>query len=528
MRLTTLTLTLALATACSDYEMSGSYDYDATDTDGWGDAYEDSEASDTEAEEDDDDLPPEEADDDFLAMMPSYTDTYVFIANPGRNTVTRVNVYTLEVDTTPVGNNPTAVETTPDYTAAVVFNEDDDTVSIIDADTLDTVTVDVRANLNTLEMAPDGDWVGLYHDMDAEDDEEDESGGVQAYNEFSLVNVETGTHFAYAVGFNPTDVQFTPDGSLCVVVSDAYLAVFDLTGDEPDYSSIKIAEDTIDPPVAQEVVISPDGTYAWVRQFGGEATLIVVDLIERTYEEIETGAQPTDLDLDPEGTYAVAVARGSHELWIYDVADPYVATAVLDLPDEVTLGSIAFDPIGNQAILYTTASATSAYAHWDLATDEITLEGLVKPIDTLSITPSGESMLVFHTLEDAEDAETGTPWYGHYALTLIDLTDHRPNPMQLPGEPLGYAHAEDGSAGYFIMDGEPYLEILDYGTLLYDELELHSNPVYVGVLPSLDGGPEAPAYVSQEHDLGRISFYHPSDGTLETITGFELNSEIED
>ena len=40
-------------------------------------------------------------------------------------------------------------------------------------------------------------------------------------------------------------------------------------------------------------------------------------------------------------------------------------------------------------------------------------------------------------------------------------------------------------------------------------------------------GDSPQAWVSQEHDLGRISFFDPDEGTLETITGFELNSEIE-
>ena len=78
------------------------------------------------------------------------------------------------------------------------------------------------------------------------------------------------------------------------------------------------------------------------------------------------------------------------------------------------------------------------------------------------------------------------------------------------------------------MEGQPFLEVLDYVTLLPDEIPLKSDPVYVGVLPPLDGsGEEPPAWVSQDHELGRISFYEPETGTLETITGFELNAAIE-
>jgi len=42
------------------------------------------------------------------------------------------------------------------------------------------------------------------------------------------------------------------------------------------------------------------------------------------------------------------------------------------------------------------------------------------------------------------------------------------------------------------------------------------------VLPTTDY-----AFASQEHDLGRISFYDTDTEALETITGFELNGEIE-
>ena len=36
------------------------------------------------------------------------------------------------------------------------------------------------------------------------------------------------------------------------------------------------------------------------------------------------------------------------------------------------------------------------------------------------------------------------------------------------------------------------------------------------------------AYASQAHELGRLSFYDADADTVQTITGFELNSSIED
>ena len=69
---------------------------------------------------------------------------------------------------------------------------------------------------------------------------------------------------------------------------------------------------------------------------------------------------------------------------------------------------------------------------------------------------------------------------------------------------------------------ERYVEVLDLQTLLYDEIELKSAPVHVGVLPET-----RTAFVSQEHELGRISFIDVEADLVQTITGFELNSAIE-
>ena len=62
---------------------------------------------------------------------------------------------------------------------------------------------------------------------------------------------------------------------------------------------------------------------------------------------------------------------------------------------------------------------------------------------------------------------------------------------------------------------------LDYDKLIPQSMPLASNPIFRGVLPDSNT-----AWVSQEHELGRISFYAPPS-TIQTLTGFELNSAIE-
>ena len=81
-------------------------------------------------------------------------------------------------------------------------------------------------------MSPDGRWVACYHDQGADLDE-GTSGGAQSYNEVSFVRLADESHHPMVVGFNPREVQFTGDGTKAVVVSDAYLALIDLSADAP-------------------------------------------------------------------------------------------------------------------------------------------------------------------------------------------------------------------------------------------------------------------------------------------------------
>ncbi|MBN2799244.1 MAG: hypothetical protein JXX28_08880 [Deltaproteobacteria bacterium] len=522
----------SLLTACADYKMA-SEDYGETADTGYSPSW-DSDAdtdadmdADTDADTDEDGWAAED-ENDFLALRPAQTDVFVFVANPSRGTITRINVENKEVLTASVGKNPSAVLTTPDYGTAVVFNKGDDSVTVLDAQTMEGPEIAVRDNFNSMVMSPDGEWVALWHSLAAEQDDDVPPTGLQSFNEASFVNVRSGDHYPMAVGFNPRGIQFTPDGTLAIVVSDEYLAMVDLTAQHLTPDLIQVADDLLDPPRAEEVLITPSGEYAFVRQFGAQ-DLLVVDLLVGSKDRVPVGLNPTDLDLSPDGTEAVVVSRGSHELYLLDVAAPLDVPRVLTMPTEDPFGSLLFDPSGRQAVLYTTAVATDRYASWDLDTDEITLRPLVKPVKGMAVTPTGDTLMAFHTQGDVPDADPTSPFYNQWALSLIDLDSFRTNPLLLDAEPVGYANSYTGEHGYFVMKDVDALVKLRYDTLLPDVIPLKSKPVYVGVFPQLDGvSGEPAAWVSQEHDLGRISFYDPDDNTLETITGFELNSQIED
>jgi DNA-binding beta-propeller fold protein YncE len=490
---------------------------DASDTGGWYDSEPSAAPGDAESDEDDDLGSEEET--TLLGLRPATTPDYVFVANADRDTVTRIAVPALDVITASVGVRPSMVATSADHTLAVTFNEGSDSLSVIDAETLAVTEVEIRDNLNAMVMSTDGRWAICYHDL-SEEEAPDYDGAI-SYNEISIVDLVTLTHHETVVGMFPHDVQFTEDSSTAVVVSDDYLAVIDLSGDTPATARIALSDDTVDPPAAEEVLLDPAGQYAFVRQYGVD-NLVLVDIPGRATSPLLVGDSPTDMDLSPDGTQAIVVARGSSEVWTYDMADPTALPEVLSLPDDAIFGQLQLSPVGELGILYSTVSGESRYGLWDRSTDEITTVGLVKPISSLGISPDGASALIFHTLDNG-DTDPDSVFYSHHALTLIDLSDGFANPVRLDAEPIAYDNAADGRTGFVILDGEPGLQVLHYETLIHDQLDLPSAPVYLGVLPDTNT-----AYVSQEHDLGRISFFEADTEELRTITGFELNAAIED
>mgnify|MGYP003886192831 FL=1 len=144
-----------------------------------------------------------------------------------------------------------------------------------------------------------------------------------------------------------------------------------------------------------------------------------------------------------------------------------------------------------------------------------------KPISGISLSPDGATGVLVHDIDNG-DTDSESVFYNEYALTLVDLSDYFANPIRLPAEPTEFAQTSDGDLGFVIMEAEASLLQLNYRTLIHDQVELKSTAVHMGVMPE-----SRLVYASQEHDLGRISFYDPDARELQTITGFELNSGIE-
>ena len=519
-------LSLALLGGCSAESLTriGGGDYAHDDDDSLaGD--DDDLAGEPGATDDDGEGLPDEHEDDFLTSEPRGTDVYVFVPNPDRDTVSRINAETREIHTIEVGDEPTMVVVSSDYERAVSFNAGEDSVSIIDVDTSDVVTLAVREDYNTIQISPDGRWVVAWFDAAAEDASFD-VGGVRSFTEVSFVDTVHRTVESYSVGFNPKEIKFTAGSTRAVIVSDSFLTVADLYATPHiTLDLLDLDADPIDPPVSAEVAVPPAGDYAFVRYYGRD-DVQVVDLHQGDLLDVPTGLEPTDLDLTPDGEQVIVVARGSNELYVLDALSPFdVEPEVIPTPATSTLGSLVLSPDGTRGLLFSTSALEDRVTIWDRVEGTLTERPLVKPVQSVAISPDGGSALIIHTLADAleEDDLFTNAW----ALTVVDLNTWLTNPVALSARPLSWTTSNDGRYSMFILENDRNVGIIDYATRLVDDVLVPSVPVHIGMMPLETAPQDALGWVSQAHELGRISFVRPYDLSVQTVTGFELNSDIE-
>jgi len=503
----------------------GDYAYDDDDSARYGD--DDGFAGDDDDDDatgDDDDTPPQEEEDDFLASEPRATDVFVFIANPTRDTVSKVNAQTRAIETIEVGDEPTMVVVSSDYERAVAFNASDDTVTVIDAATNETDELAVREDFNFIQISPDGRWVVAWFNAELVDANFDID-GVRSFTEVSFVDTINLEVQSFSVGFNPKDVRFTADSNTAVVLSDEFITVAHLDESPIGLELLDLGADPINPPVSAEVEVTPSGAFAFIRYVGADS-ILVVNLATGDLGSIDGGSDPSDMDLSPDGLECLVVSRGSSELRVFDAIDPLgVTPSILPTPPTSTLGSLVVSPDGNKGLLFTTAVPEDRITFWNVATGEMIERRLAKPVEAVAISPDGNSALIIHTLEDAPNEDDF--FTNNYALTVVDLNTWLTNPVVLASKPERWTTSNDGRYSLFVMENNRNVGVIDYSTRLVDDILVPSLPVYIGIMPLETDPEDAVGWVSQEHELGRLSFVKPYDLSVQTVTGFELNSEID-
>ncbi len=471
----------------------------------------------------------------FRAPQPSRN--YVFVANTGLDTVAKIDGDSLEITSIEVGDEPTVVRTWKEKNIAVVLNEGSRDVSIIHAapDRDRVVTIPVREGFNQLVIAPGGDHAFAYLDYD-EIELGDDIGRFQDVNLVRLIDGEEEV-FNIAVGFRVLEIEFDADGERAFVVTEDGISIVEMAQVDRDINAqpIEVSDDPLEDArtIDREVEITGDGQLALVRTSALQGVNLI-DLSDRRGRlvHIPLPSVPTDLDIYPDSSRALSVLKGARQVGVMEL------DRLGENPDDVRLIEIEEGPTGlaavdfqeNIALLYSIAEADPRVVRLDLDSGAQEVWDVRKAIQGVHIGPGGSRAVLYHAQGDAPRTEQAADVFiaNSWAYTLLDMRSGFTKLQTVATEPGEFVFSENNDWMFLVLN-DPIQDVrqverIHLPSFRVDSYRLGSPPEHIGLLPSS----QAPrVYISQQHPVGRMTFINIDSGDARTVTGFELNSQID-
>lgn len=475
--------------------------------------------------------PPPEKELESSFRAPVTTSRYVWSTNPDSGRVALIDATSLELSIVEAGYAPTylaAVSDPNDDTknAAIVLNvlSHDATLLRVDGDKkITTTTLETHQGANSWSVSKDGRWAIAWTDP-SKIEKPDPTDGFQDITVLSLEGAGTSTRLT--VGYRPTRLSISEDGTRAFAVTEPGISVIELTA-VPEVSKLyPVTDDPLSDPASRDVSITPDGSLALVRR-DDSADLTFVDLSTGTRSARALTGAITDLDLSADGKLALAVVREKSELHLLPIpaaATNPTAGDTLVLVGEL-VGSVAISENSETAALYTNAVQNSHVSMVDLragATFLSTRTTDVKaPVQAVFPSPDGSHLLVL------SNAPNGSTKAGAFSVVATQKSIS-PKVVGTDAPPVAVAQTPAPTDRGLIAVRDDKLKkhgvyITRMPSLQVDFIPLASPPLSVGILAKAGKG-----YVAQQHPEGRITFVDLADGSARTLTGFELGAKVVD
>jgi hypothetical protein len=528
-------------------------------------------------------LPPErEVDLPFDA--PQAGRSAVYVPNPGTHRVAVVDANTFSIETLSAGLSPTYAATVPGQDLAVVLN-----VGSADAAVLRTLRgktsvtrLPVGHDQNAIAISPDGLHAIIYFDARAAPAAK---GSAQSFQDVSVLALVEGKETArgVSVGFRPRAVQFSADGARAFVVTEDGISIIDLaaTDEGPTIAKLIPVGDKLGQPVSLDVQIVAGGAFAIARR-DGESAARLVDLESGAIETLRLDAlQPpvsdagidggtgdagadagteagapdagpdggagdagsgfalpagalelTDLDVVPDGSFALAVVRNAGALLRIPIPDGFRDPSKVEVRriEDMLIGSVVISRRGSIAALYTTAQPTEALVLLDLTSGATRSVRLRKSVRAVALSEGGERAFVLHApgsppgVSDAEelriDASEG--------YSLVDTTSGFAK-LQLTAAAVRERDllvTPDASRVFVLLRNDQQsvriAHMADLGSFQVKLITLAKPPSSLGFVPDA-----ARVFIGQQSEGGMITFLDIESGDVaRAVSGFELSGRV--
>jgi hypothetical protein len=474
---------------------------------------------------------------------------YVWVAMTDQDKLAKIDGQTLEVDAVPVGEHPTVLAAMPGTDTAVVLDQTNGTATVVRpaSGSNSTEVYATLPDLNRLAVSPDGRYAVAFFDLAKAIQDAGSIDAVQhigSFQDVTVISLEPGFQRAVdlTVGFRPRDIEFDASSAHAYVITDTGVSIIDLAEETQGAPTIVPPVPVTDDPggdaTGLEVHVVSSGDYAVVRT-PGEATLRVVELTGAdpgAATTFDLPAEPTDVDLAPDGQRVYAITRDPATLTAIDVPDDVLDPSGIETVDlgGILAGQLTLSPDGTHALLY-----TNAYLDEHITVVDLTQPGLPhrtitlqKSVLTAGFDPGGTHAIVVHARAPGDPADATTvdevidrsPGY-----SSVDLASGFSKLQITPVDPSGFTFAPGAPRAYLMLDGgdadgaTAAVQTIELDTGVVRTIQLNSPPSAIGVLPGA-----AKVFVNQRHPLGRVSFIDVTTGDVRTVTGFDLNSRVVD
>jgi len=488
--------------------------------------------------------PEEEEEGDFRIPQPS--GKYVYSASESTDRVAAIDTDDLSINVVDVCRVPSVIEPIPseggtaESGAVAVLCTGSNEIAFVRTSAGGETTVELREvtkGANALVASPDGDYVFAYHDVDAETPL-----GPGSDQEVTALQTQMGgPSYAMTIGSHPRDLIFSPTGLRAYAVTDDGVNVIEI--DQLDAVGkprlVQVVNDAGVDPKTLEIQVSPTQGQAIARIEGG-TWLVVTDLVSGDRTQLDLPGFATDLDIAPDGTFAVMALPDQTGSSILEFPLP-----VSDANDftvspvgQEYVGLVDITPDGQRLLLYTTQNpwegdpesaplgdprqrltlARRGSGDWQ---DQITVFTEV-PVRAVGIAPDSANAVLLHDVAPAFNP--AAPW----PYTLMDLTAQFPvkkiqTSLARPG-PIVFT--PDGSRAAIRVRSEQddvrQIEVVTLDSFIVQRVQLASLPEGISHVDATDK-----LYVSQAHPSGRITFIDAM-GDIQTLTGYELNDSVKD
>ena len=305
-----------------------------------------------------------------------------------------------------------------------------------------------------------------------------------------------------AIGLQPHELAFSPDGSVAYVTFGNKVAVIDTeTNSVIDTNDATPQVDPISVGFgANGVAFSPDGSLAYVaNQNGSPLSVSVIDTTSHTVvDTIPVDVQPFQLAVSPDGKFLYVTSPDA--VLVIDTA-----TKAVDTVDGFVVSpyGVAFKPDGSAAYVADVSGMVVVIDTTDHSVDKLITGG---PLGSLSgtidvaVSPDG-------TLAYATDAgSTGR-------VSVIDTASNTViDSISIDGRPRGVAFSPDGSLAFFTDQDNGSVYVVDTGT--HDIID--TNPATPALDPLLVGTGAFHVAVSPDENLIYVTNF--SNGTVSVIS----------